>query len=235
MIGIYKFTNKINGMSYIGQSVDIERRYKQHKRINTDNTIFHNAIREYGFEAFDFEIIELCTKDSLDEKEKIYIKKYNTVYPKGYNIATGGHTGHPVKLNPDNDLKEIIELLETTDMTNEEIGSLHSVSSKIISMINTGRAWHDDNINYPIRKRNKYFCKDCGKKLVCKNTHNLCRDCWNKRKPQPPVSKNELYNLLCKHTFTYVGEIFNVSDNTIRKRCDKYNIPRNSKYYRNIA
>ena len=107
MIGIYKFTNKINGMSYIGQSVDIERRYKQHKSINTDNTIFHNAIREYGFEAFDFEIIELCTKDSLDEKEKIYIKKYNTVYPKGYNIATGGHTGHPVKLNPDNDLKEI--------------------------------------------------------------------------------------------------------------------------------
>lgn len=168
MIGIYKFTNKINGMSYIGQSVDIERRYKQHKRINTGNTIFHNAIREYGFEAFDFEIIELCTKDSLDEKEKIYIKKYNTVYPKGYNIATGGHTGHPVKLNPDNDLKEIIELLETTDMTNEEIGSLYSVSSKIISMINTGRAWHDDNINYPIRKRNEYFCKDCGKNLYAK-------------------------------------------------------------------
>lgn len=92
MIGIYKFTNKINGMSYIGQSVDIERRYKQHKRINTDNTIFHNAIREYGFDAFDFEIIELCAKDSLDEKEKFYIKKCNTIYPKGYNIATGGHT-----------------------------------------------------------------------------------------------------------------------------------------------
>ena len=30
MIGIYKFTNKINGHIYIGQSINIEKRKKDH-------------------------------------------------------------------------------------------------------------------------------------------------------------------------------------------------------------
>ena len=36
MIGIYKFTNKLTGEAYIGQSVDIKRRYNQHKTVMTN-------------------------------------------------------------------------------------------------------------------------------------------------------------------------------------------------------
>lgn len=65
--GIYKFTNLINGKIYIGQSVDIDRRLKEHKR--RDEQRIDKAIKKYGFENFNFEIIELCSPDKLDELE----------------------------------------------------------------------------------------------------------------------------------------------------------------------
>lgn len=46
--GIYKFTSKTTGLSYIGQSVDIARRYKEH-RTRDDGYNFHNAIKEHGW------------------------------------------------------------------------------------------------------------------------------------------------------------------------------------------
>ena len=63
MKGIYKFTNKINGKSYIGQSVQLETRYNSHKRnynnsnLSVYNSKFYRAIRKYGFENFDYEIL----------------------------------------------------------------------------------------------------------------------------------------------------------------------------------
>ena len=56
---IYKATNKINGKSYIGQSNNIERRFSEHKtKIDIPIEI---AIRKYGIDAFNFEIIEECS------------------------------------------------------------------------------------------------------------------------------------------------------------------------------
>lgn len=68
MIGVYKFTNKINGKAYIGQSVDIFQRVKDHEhRAFTNylsnreyNKSFYRALRKYGMENFDFEILEIC-------------------------------------------------------------------------------------------------------------------------------------------------------------------------------
>ena len=39
---------------------------------------FYRSIRKYGLENFDFEIIEECSIDKLDEKEQFYINKYNS-------------------------------------------------------------------------------------------------------------------------------------------------------------
>jgi group I intron endonuclease len=67
MIGIYKYQNKLNGKIYIGQSVDITRRQYNHKssafneKANDYNSQFHQAIRKYGLENFDFEIIAELT------------------------------------------------------------------------------------------------------------------------------------------------------------------------------
>lgn len=50
MIGIYRYTNRINGKSYIGKSTNIEQRKNGHlrKTKNGDTTYFHNALRKYG-------------------------------------------------------------------------------------------------------------------------------------------------------------------------------------------
>jgi group I intron endonuclease len=92
--GIYKFTNKINGKIYIGQSIDINARKRSH--INDayckgkdSNCPFHQAIIKYGEDGFNFEIIEECPKELLNEREKYWIQYYNS-YHNGYNASPGG-------------------------------------------------------------------------------------------------------------------------------------------------
>lgn len=88
MIGIYKITKKENGKSYIGQSNDIERRFSEHKiKINIPIEV---VIKKYGTDAFNFEIIEECPLDKLDEREKYWIAFYNTYKEFGYNCNEGG-------------------------------------------------------------------------------------------------------------------------------------------------
>ena len=97
MIGIYKITNLINNKSYIGQSINIEKRWYEHRyksQCEDDrsfNSILHIAFRKYGIDNFKFEILEeLKTVEQLDKKEQYYIKLYNTITPNGYNILEGG-------------------------------------------------------------------------------------------------------------------------------------------------
>lgn len=105
MIGIYKITNLINKKIYIGQSIDINRRFKEHIRIsklNKDNMPIHKAIYKYGIENFILEIIEECNIELLDEKEIYYINFFNSRDKHiGYNISFGGNTG-PIKSGIDN-------------------------------------------------------------------------------------------------------------------------------------
>ena len=60
MIGIYKYTNKINGKSYIGLSNDIQRRQWEHQTLanQQDTSHFHRALYKYGMENFVFEVLE---------------------------------------------------------------------------------------------------------------------------------------------------------------------------------
>ena len=86
--GIYKVTNKINGKVYIGQSVDIGKRWRQHMTAE-DDIYFHKAIQKYGVENFEWEVIEQCKKKDLDEREIYWIEYYDS-FNKGYNCTKGG-------------------------------------------------------------------------------------------------------------------------------------------------
>ena len=91
MIGIYKITNKKTGKSYIGQSNDIERRFKEHQQKGASSCIpLDVAIQKYGKDAFDYEIIEECALSQLNEKEEYYIQLYDTKN-NGYNCNDGGN------------------------------------------------------------------------------------------------------------------------------------------------
>lgn len=95
MCGVYIIKNLINGKVYIGQSIDIQNRFLNHKsesfnpKSNAYNTAIHRAIRKYGIDNFSFEIIEECKKEDLYEREKYWIKYYNS-YGEGYNLTPGG-------------------------------------------------------------------------------------------------------------------------------------------------
>lgn len=93
---IYKFTNNINGHSYIGQTINPKSRYQDHVGRVKKNTGLDTAIAKYGAENFSYEVLyetpELpCSqvKDLLNEKEIYYINKYDT-YNNGYNQTLGG-------------------------------------------------------------------------------------------------------------------------------------------------
>lgn len=193
MIGIYLITNKINGKNYIGQSIDIARRWRQHREaVSYGQTPLYKAIRKYGIENFDFCILEECSKEELNDKEIQYIEQYNS-YFCGYNQTRGGDQySHNVKLT-DNDFDKIIDLLKNTTITQKEIAESFSVGEDTISEINTGKSRHSPKLMYPIRANHvKHYCIDCGVEIL--STSQRCASCNNKlqRKVVRP-DKDTLY------------------------------------------
>lgn len=91
-IGIYKIENLINHKIYIGQSVEIEKRWQKHLSAK-DDFVIHRALHKYGKENFSFQIIEECNLLDLDKKEKYWITYYNSLVPNGYNMIQGGSNG----------------------------------------------------------------------------------------------------------------------------------------------
>lgn len=157
MIGIYKITNLVNGKSYIGQSVNIHKRFIAHKSAafnpNNKNYNLHlyRAIRKYGVENFSFEVLEECKVSELNEKEKYYILLYKTNTKDGYNNDSGG-TGcsHYTKLSTDM-IEKIINRLKTSTDNSDIIGADFGVSGRTIRSINSGEYSHNDVEKYPIR------------------------------------------------------------------------------------
>lgn len=89
MIGIYKITNP-KGLVYIGQSIDIEKRFYSYRILNCkDQSAIYNSLKKYGSENHLFEIIHECNKEELDCLEIMYIEKYNS-YKLGLNSRSGG-------------------------------------------------------------------------------------------------------------------------------------------------
>jgi group I intron endonuclease len=97
---IYKATNLINGKIYVGQTtkslkVRIKSHYDSHK---TPKIIFHKALKKYGFENFEWCVIDSAnSQNELDIKEKFWIEFYQTYigykHSNGYNATTGGKSG----------------------------------------------------------------------------------------------------------------------------------------------
>lgn len=249
MIGIYKFTNKLTGEAYIGQSVDIKRRYNQHKNrydkfykeAPIEDTHFHSMLRHYGFHNFDFEILEECDVEKLNERETYYIAFYNSLYPNGYNRTCGGNMPHTNAIENIDTVFEIQDLLKITTLSNTELGKIYGVTDQTISDINSGRSWFNSKISYPIRngkaiKKKHTYCVCCGKEITKGGKTNFCNNCYKltTRKTKHRPCKEDLYNLLINNFFTYVGKMYGVSDNAVRKWCELYGIPKNAKYYRSV-
>ena len=93
--GIYKITNLLTEQCYIGQSVNISDRWKQHCKCglgieaSTTNKLY-NSMQKEGVWNFSFELLEECPKELLNEKEKFWIEMYQS-NKFGLNIMKGNH------------------------------------------------------------------------------------------------------------------------------------------------
>lgn len=91
--GIYKITNQNNNMCYIGQAVDVATRWKNHAKCGLDidtpaGNKLYKAMKEEGIWNFSWELLEQCSRNELDAKEKFYIELYQSK-DFGYNTTKG--------------------------------------------------------------------------------------------------------------------------------------------------
>ena len=91
--GIYKITNIKNQMCYIGQAKDMRKRLNEHlkKGLGIDTpqgNKLYQAMLEDGIDSFTFELLEECSEEELNSKERYYIELYNSI-DYGYNSQSG--------------------------------------------------------------------------------------------------------------------------------------------------
>lgn len=91
--GIYKITSMLNQQSYIGQSVDIKERFRQHIKnglsyATATNKLYQEMYKQ-GPENFTFEILEKIPREKLNDRETYWIDFYKTK-EIGLNITRGG-------------------------------------------------------------------------------------------------------------------------------------------------
>lgn len=139
---IYAIQNKINQKMYIGMTTDFKDRIEHHLwelRNNKHHSIkLQRAFNKYGEDNFKYYILEEIkesTSNELAEKERYYIKKYDT-YKNGYNCSLGGESNKGYVPSPEVIKKLIIRNKTTKPM----LGKYLSQKSKDkISKANKGK------------------------------------------------------------------------------------------------
>lgn len=138
---IYLYRNTINNKIYIGQTLDEKRRKREH-RYARDNYPFHNAIRKYGFDKFEYKVLFYTFSKSkerlkviIDAIETHYIRKYNSTDKNiGYNLAKGGEGTVGVALT-----KETRDKISATKKSQHLRHSRERI--EYMSKISTGRVF----------------------------------------------------------------------------------------------
>lgn len=143
MIGIYAIKCKKENKVYIGQSKQIEKRYREHinklKRQVHQNHYLQEAFNEFGEENFCCEILfELneseFTRQKLYDLEIEYIKLYDsTNREKGYNLDSGGNSKNRASLETRKKLSKA--------MTGKYVGRKMSDKTKLLMKQNHSHYW----------------------------------------------------------------------------------------------
>lgn len=219
---IYKATSKTSGKSYIGlTSRSLEHRRQVHyfhsqaKSKKTKLFPFQMAIRKYGMDDFEWEVLfETDSPEELKQMETYYIGKFNT-FEDGYNLTLGGEgfqggkkaKGEEVgtSITTEEQAKEIIKHIIETDLSLHQIAEKLSVSYSVVNSISGGATWKHlyDTAPYKLRK--------CNVKQGARN--------GNSKLKESDVAK--IKGLLSEgKSRTEIAKVFNVGYSTV-ERIDK--------------
>lgn len=156
---IYQYRNKINNKKYIGQTNNFQRRLNEHKSCSFNpksvnyNDKIHQAIRKYGLDNFEIEVLEVINNvddyELVNAREVYWIKeKQSLITQWGYNILEGGKNCWHSFLTPKD--VNIIKTLIKQGISYTEIQSQYPISKTFISDINNGKYFFDSTETYPL-------------------------------------------------------------------------------------
>jgi group I intron endonuclease len=185
---IYKVTNKDNNKSYIGKTIhSLHQRQTEHFNDafnHKSKSYFHNALRKYGKELFEWSVICECDDiKNLNILEIYFIDLHNTFLINGYNMTKGGEGGDILSNHPNK--KEIYKKLSEARMGDKNpmygkpgtfLGKKHSEETKRkLKECKKGKYIGKDNPNW---KGVKYICPKCSTPMY--SGSKLCRSCYEK-------------------------------------------------------
>ena len=229
-IGIYKITNLINNKVYIGRSIHIEQRWKEHCRPSA-HSIIGTAIKAYGQDNFNFEVIEECSPWDLEAKEKRWIEFYNCFIPNGYNVLdeTKNNVTHYGFIEKDKVLEIIDELQKNEISSLSNIAKKYNINVSTVSRLNKGEIHQQDNLSYPLRNVSFNYGKEkqkqprisklsdkdinieLAKKILSTSFQQVAREYGYKR-------GSSLQNRLKEYGFPHTVE-------ELKKYCEKVDVP----------
>jgi group I intron endonuclease len=215
IIGIYKITSP-SGKIYIGQSVDIKKRFYRYKRLEcSKQSKLYCSLLSYGFNAHTFDIIEECTMEMLNERERYWQDFYNVLSENGLNLMLTKTTdksgflsdSHRKKISENHQSKKegYVNPMQGKKMSKE---SIEKTASKI-----RGRKLTDAHKN-KISKGNK------GKKRTDETKRKIIEKIKGKNdKKVINIENGQIYKSLM-----YMCEVLNISYySTSKKLCGARN------------
>ncbi len=143
--GIYKWTSP-SGKTYIGQAVNLHRRYTDFANFSREYTSSNSAIdkarRKYpDISLWKYEVLEYADRDSLNDLEIAYIAEYDTTNSrKGYNSAEGGLGSKGVRWGTPAQIESVKKKRSFKGENNPNYGKHHTQEVRdYISSLNKGR------------------------------------------------------------------------------------------------
>lgn len=245
MIGIYTIKNIVTNYYYIGKSMHLENRFKQHfKSLNENkhyNLHLQRSFNKYGIQNFKWFILEYCDSSKLDEKEKFWIKLFKDNNFKLYNICEGGEGGkmpleiiesNKIKISKANKGKDYVKHIGSK---NGMYGKHHSFQSKQKMSLNS----NNKGINNPMygKHHSEQTKQKISKSLRSRYcSHEMSSETKKKmsEKAKQRAKNPIIYKILCnnlskksKYETKFIKQLqveFN-QGSSIRYLSKKYNLP----------
>lgn len=178
---IYKYTNPLNNKSYIGQTINENRRKYEHSHTTPNRRgKFSSAIKKYGIEHFTYEVLYKIPSNNINRLhimlnilESKEIMKYNTI-DSGYNILKGGRESYIKHTNISKGLQGHI----LSDVTKSKISKAHKgmvikeSTRQLISDKLKGRK-HSEEHNKKVSESNLNNPKKCKPIYKCDRDGNI--------------------------------------------------------------